>query len=166
MRPHNWEYCGPLLPSKVNPELDCTILTQERGYEVLGEMRRLLAPNRTAFLGHYFEDNIWWPERKIVTYRELVVGPGRDQFACLTLAGLDPALEPTLRSFDERFGIDIIACEANFLSFDLIRLPPDLPAFVRELYELCPNPVDGGWAQSLEIWEEMIARSKSIGLHW
>ena len=166
MRPYNWDYCGPLLPSKVNPTLDCIILPQQLGYEVLPTMRGLLAPDRTAFLGGYFEDNSWWPERKIVTYRELVIGPGRDQFACLGLAGMDPSREAPLRSFHQRFGIDIIHCESHSMSFELRSLPPDVPAFVRELYEFCPDPVDCGWAQSLDNWEEMIRKHPSISLHW
>lgn len=163
---HNWTYFGPLLPSRLNPQLDCIILPEQLGREMLGPMRRLLSPDRTAFLGGYFEDNHWWPERKIVAYRELVVGPGTDQFACLSLAGMEPSREAPLRSMDERFGIDLIVCEAQSLSFDLRTLPEDLPAFVRELYEFCPDPVDLGWAQSLEIWQELIARHMSVFLHW
>ena len=166
MRPYNREYCGPLLPSKLNPQLDCLILPATQAHAALRQLRQQLQPGQIAFMGEYFEDNIWWPERIITPYRELVVGPGSDQFDCLGLAGMDAKLVPRLRDWDRRYGIEIMLCDGRGLSFELRQLPADLPTFVRELYDFCPDPVDAGWAQSLENWEEMIATDRCVHLHW
>ncbi|MFN8613468.1 MAG: DUF4253 domain-containing protein [Vulcanimicrobiota bacterium] len=166
MSTHYQGHFGPLLPSKVNPSLDCIILPEGLARALLAATRDRLRPDWTAFLGGYFEDNVWWPERKIVAYRELVVGPGKDQFACLTLAGMDDSREAQLRRWDDRYGLQIICCEACSLSFELLRQPQDLDRLVEELYAFCPYPVDGGWVQSLENWRHLIEEHRQIDLHW
>ncbi|MBS2038568.1 DUF4253 domain-containing protein [bacterium] len=166
MGTHYQGHVGPLLPSRVNPKLDCIILPDRQAWNLLAPTRKRLPPGWTAFLGAYFEDNYWWPERKIVAYRELVIAPGEDQFACLCLAGMESSCEARLREWDQRFGLEILCCEATSLSFQLLNRPGDPAKFVAELYSFCPDPVDSGWVQSLDNWLKMVTEHGLITLHW
>ncbi len=161
---------GEVRPSKVNPNCPCLILPSERVIDDLRLLRSRLPPGLIAFIGDYSETNQFYPERVILAFHELVVGPDQHPLDALELVGTQNNTGVNLRQrlldWDARFGIELTEVKQSAIAFGLHRLPDDLPAFVAELYAVAPDPVDCGWAQSLEIWQEMIEAHHSVYLYW
>lgn len=161
---------GEVRPSKVNPNCPCLILPSERVIDDLRLLRSRLPPGLIAFIGDYSETNQFYPERVILAFHELVIGPGQHPLDALELVGTQNNTGVNLRQrlldWDARFGIELTEVKQRAIAFGLHRLPDDLPAFVAELYAVAPDPVDCGWAQSLEIWHEMIEAHHSVYLYW
>lgn len=155
---------GLVAASQVNPDLPCSVTSHDKLEERLEEVRAALAPGEVAFIGAYSElprigaGRVYW-------YREIVVGPGEDQWAIPRLAGTREVTD-ALRDLDRRFGLDIRSAERGAVGFRLDRLPDDVPALVDELYELSPDPVDIGWMQSKESWAESISETRAVYLWW
>ncbi|AEI45119.1 DUF4253 domain-containing protein [Paenibacillus mucilaginosus] len=129
-------------------------------------LQECLGPGLVAYAGA--ESSLG---RSSVWHREVVVGPGRDQFAIVEHAGTDAcnygmAMEDILaklKSFDERYGIRIREASWDSVGFDLVRRPDDIPAFCAELYEFCPDVVDQG-VDSMEALEELVREDGYIVL--
>jgi hypothetical protein len=158
-----------VVPSRVNPALPCVVTPYQVLTERLDEVRAALPAGQVAFIGAYSEK----PRigaGPVVWFREIVVGPGPDQFTIPVLAGTRTNtgcdLLPILRNFHERYGLDIRSAERDSVGFQLQRLPDDLPAFVDELYRISPDPVDIGWTQAPYIWVEQIAADRHVWLWW
>lgn len=160
---------GPVVPSRVNPSCPCVVTPLEHAEARLDEVRRALPPGLVAFQGAG-SDVRHWVTTRIDWFQEIAVGPGDDQWAILSLAAThcttDHVLLEVLRDFDRRLGIDVRMAQRDMLLFHLKRLPDDLTAFVEELYALAPDPVDIGFTQTKEFWEEQIAGHHKVGLWW
>ena len=159
---------GPVVPSKLNPDCPCVVLPDDEAARQLRNLR--LPTGLVAFMGAYSEISVWYPERSITTFRELVVGPGEHRFDVVKLArtgvnsGVD--LGEWLHRWDARYGVDLVLADQSTVSFRLTRMPEDLSDFVKELYRVAPDSVDLGYVGSLENWVEMIQKDQSVGLLW
>jgi hypothetical protein len=70
-----------------------------------------------------------------------------------------------LRQWDDAYGIDIYMADTDTIQLRLKRLPPDLPAFAKEVYAFCPDIVDQG-VGSVEALEQAIRESREVYLWW
>lgn len=83
---------------------------------------------------------------------EIVIGPGRDTLDILELAKTDAInydkdtaqLRHKLAQWHKNYGIDIWQAETDTIQLRFTRLPKDLAAFSREVYDFCPDIVDQG----------------------
>ena len=70
-----------------------------------------------------------------------------------------------LKVWDESYGIDIWHAETDTIQLRLERLPTDLDAFAREVYEFCPDIIDQGSGNISDIANYLRA-AKSLYLWW
>ena len=70
-----------------------------------------------------------------------------------------------LKQWDDAYGIDIYMADTDTIRLRLKRLPPDLPAFAKEVYAFCPDIVDQGMG-SVEALEQAIRESREVYLWW
>lgn len=158
--------CGPVGMATVGHQLVCLIRPQATVMADLQLVRQNLPPGWEAFIGSYSEINHYHPERRIEAFHELVVTAASSPWEVLTRVGLPEAVRDAVEQWDRRYGLRLIGAEPQALRFALLHLPEPLSEFVQELYALAPDPVDAGWAQSFEIWEELIRESGEVSLYW
>ncbi|MCA9070849.1 MAG: DUF4253 domain-containing protein [Planctomycetaceae bacterium] len=60
-----------------------------------------------------------------------------------------------LKRWDERFGIKIVRAEHDLVELELNTLPDDLDAFVREIYQFCPDTVSQGFGCFEEAYGDL-----------
>jgi hypothetical protein len=102
-----------------------------------------------------------------------VVAGANNQFDILRIAASDAVnygkdtedLVRILRSWDERFGIDIYAAQSDTIQLKLKSVPKDMKAFANEVYEFCPDIVDQGVGDVEKLAAE-IAATKTVFLWW
>jgi hypothetical protein len=136
----------------------------------LRRLRRDLPAGWVAYLGTTrFLGDETWPDGSV----ELVVAPGSAPMDILRIARTDAvnyglmteALILALSEWDRAWGVDILHAETDTIELALTRMPKDLPAFARDVYELCPDAVDQG-AGTIEALEREIASRRRVYLWW
>ena len=140
-----------------------------RAFEVVQRLRKRLPAGWVAFVG----TSRWLGEQKHDGSVEVVVGPGRDQLDILRLAQSDAinfdmdteALVKKLRAYAAIVPIDIWHAETDAIELDLASVPPDLPAFTKDVYAFCPDIVDQGIGSVAEL-EKALAKTKRLYLWW
>ena len=70
-----------------------------------------------------------------------------------------------LRVYDDEFGIDIFHAETDTIEFAFQKMPEDLAAFCKDLYEFCPDIVDQGTG-TVELLEKEIREREQVFLWW
>jgi hypothetical protein len=70
-----------------------------------------------------------------------------------------------LKSWDASYGITLSGIGFDWLRLELTRLPPDIQAFAREVYEFCPDTVEQGVADVDALALE-IERTRVVQLWW
>lgn len=70
-----------------------------------------------------------------------------------------------LRDWDRRYGIEIVGASFDWVEVRFRRLPRDLEAFAREVYEFCPDSVEQG-VGSLGALEREIEGRRGVFLWW
>jgi hypothetical protein len=151
-----------------NPDARVVSVRAAKAPHILQTMRQELGPGLVAFVGHI--DVLADPR---ADGAEVVVAKGADQFDILRVAKSDAAnydkdtedLITRLKSYDEKYGIDIFHAELDTIEFKLRTLPKDLRAFCKDLYEFCPDIVEQG-AGDLQTLEKEISRAQSVYLWW
>lgn len=70
-----------------------------------------------------------------------------------------------LQRWDAAFGLDLQGVGFDWLEAEFRRLPPDMLAFAREVYEFCPDVVDQG-TETVEALAQEMRRSNRLYLWW
>lgn len=69
-----------------------------------------------------------------------------------------------LSKWDQAYGLDITAVDTDRVEFVLKRLPDDLDAFVREIYQFCPDTVDQGFGCFADAYGDADAEDLPAGV--
>ncbi|KAF1038158.1 MAG: hypothetical protein GAK35_03834 [Herbaspirillum frisingense] len=131
-------------------------------------VRRELPPNWVAFVGT--TNSLASPKAEGA---EIVVGPGRGPLDILDIAQTDAVnhgmvtkdLKEHLQAWQDKYGIDIRQAETDTISMTLGKMPSDLAAFSREVYEFCPDIVEQGTG-TVEALEATIREHQRVFLWW
>jgi len=70
-----------------------------------------------------------------------------------------------LQRWDAAFGLDLQGVGFDWLEAEFRRLPSDMMAFAKEVYEFCPDVVDQG-TETVEALAQEMRRSKRLYLWW
>lgn len=104
---------------------------------------------------------------------ELVAIETNDQFDILRAAqsnGLNfditnEMVIAKLRSWDEKYGVNIWHAETDTIQLTLENLPSDLKSFANEVYKFCPDIIDQGSGNVSDI-SDYLQAEKAIYLWW
>lgn len=150
-------------------ETACSVTVSERAArELLPRIRSRLEPGMLAYIG-----TTQWLGDEQPDGVEVAIGQGNSQFDILRQARSDAAnydmttedLITKLQDYDTQYGIDIFHAETDTIEFRLLRVPEDMDAFARDLYEFCPDIVDQG-VGSLEALKASILQNQQVYLWW
>lgn len=151
-----------------NEEARSVVVSENDAPRIVEQLRPLLGPGLLAFIGctnslaeHAEEGS------------EVVVAVGSTQFDILRVAQSDAVnydmetedLVRKLAQYDRDYGIDIFHAETDIIEFKLKKMPPDISAFCKDLYEFCPDIVDQGIG-TVEELEKAVAEYGHIYLWW
>ncbi len=64
-----------------------------------------------------------------------------------------------------KYGLIVIGCSKDWLQVEFDKMPADLDAFTKEVYEFCPDSVDQG-VGTIENLKEAIKEKKGVWLWW
>lgn len=67
--------------------------------------------------------------------------------------------------WNSKYGLIVIGCSRDWLQVEFERLPTDLDAFAKEVYEFCPDSVDQG-VGTIDKLKEVIKEMKGVWLWW
>jgi hypothetical protein len=70
-----------------------------------------------------------------------------------------------LSEWKAKYGFIVIGCSLDWLHLEFDKLPDDLDAFAKEVYDFCPDSVDQG-VGSLEALSQAIKEMKGVWLWW
>jgi hypothetical protein len=98
---------------------------------------------------------------------------GTDPYALLHVMGTNgwnynispDSIIVRLQRWDAAFGLDLQGVGFDWLEAEFGRLPPDMLAFAREVYEFCPDVVDQG-TETVEALAQEMRRSNRLYLWW
>jgi hypothetical protein len=144
------------------------LVPEDAAERLLRAVRAQLPPGYVAFVGT--SRSLAEPPAEGV---EVVVGPGKSQFDILRIAASDAVnydmetedLIKVLQKWDQLYGIDIVAAETDTIQLTLNRLPPDVLALAKEVYEFCPDIVDQGIGSVSALASE-IKSTRRVYLWW
>jgi hypothetical protein len=144
------------------------VIPEDRATLLVSDIRKQLPLGFLAFMG-----TTRWLGDENHNGVEVVVGKGESQFDILRLARTDACncdlgtedIIGKLQSWHESCGIDIFHAETDTIELSLLKLPADMQAFARDVYEFCPDIVDQG-VGSVEALEESIWDSRQVYLWW
>ena len=137
---------------------------------MLQRLRRALPAGWMAFAGtDQFLDDTPPPSGSI----EVVVARGVAPFDILRVARSDAtnfdlqteALVHALTAWNDAWGVTIEHATTDTIELTLRRLPPDVDAFAREVYALCPDVVDQGTGTVAALADDIRARH-GVFLWW
>ena len=117
------------------------LVPREQAAEFLDKLRDLLPLHFQAFIG----TTHWQSGEHHEGWEELVILASDSPLECVRVAatageGLTNAqLLMRLRTWDLRYGVDVLGAEAESLTFRLFNPPSDAEAFYRELQGFCSN---------------------------
>ena len=131
-------------------------------------VRKKLPPGLVAFIGT--TQSLTKPPAVGV---EIVVGSGNYPLGILEIAKTDAVnynmvtkhLKEKLSKWHTSYGIDIWQAETDTIQLKLNKLPTNIRAFAREVYEFCPDIVDQG-VGSLPALEKAIKEQRGLFLWW
>ncbi|WP_013627101.1 DUF4253 domain-containing protein [Rubinisphaera brasiliensis] len=144
------------------------VASHDRSPQLVAEMREHLGQNLICFVG-----TTRWLGDEEHDGDEIVVANGNSQFDILRIARSDAInygmetddLIKKLRVYDDEFGIDIFHAETDTIEFAFQKMPEDLAAFCKDLYEFCPDIVDQGTG-TVELLEKEIREREQVFLWW
>jgi hypothetical protein len=98
---------------------------------------------------------------------------GTDPYALLRVMGTNgwnynispDSIVVRLQRWDAAFGLDLQGVGFDWLEAEFRRLPPDMMAFAKEIYEFCPDVVDQG-TETVEALAKEMRRSNRLYLWW
>ena len=64
-----------------------------------------------------------------------------------------------------KYGLIVIGCSRDWLQVEFDKMPTDLDAFTKEVYEFCPDSVDQG-VGTIEKLKEAIKEMRGVWLWW
>ena len=64
-----------------------------------------------------------------------------------------------------KYGLIVIGCSRDWLQLEFDKLPTDIDAFAKEVYEFCPDSVDQG-VGTIDKLKEAIKEMKGVWLWW
>jgi hypothetical protein len=70
-----------------------------------------------------------------------------------------------LKSWDTKYGIEILGADYDWVDFTITVPSDSIPDFAKEVYEFCPDAVDQGVGEVVEL-EKMIGEFKRLVLWW
>ena len=70
-----------------------------------------------------------------------------------------------ISEWNDKFGLNVIACGRDWLEIEFIKIPKDLDKFSKEVYEFCPDSVDQGVGE-IENLKLMIKQMNGLWLWW
>lgn len=70
-----------------------------------------------------------------------------------------------VKSWQSKYGINIIGCSRDWLHIEFYRLPKDLNSFASEVYKFCPDSVDQG-VGTVEELKVAIVQMNGLWLWW
>lgn len=152
-----------------NPEARSVVVPKTQSRQLLEQIRNELGPNTIAFVG----TTRWLGDEQHPDGEEIVVARGGSQFDILRVAQSDAVnfdmetedLIQKLAEYNHAYGIDIFHAETDTIEFRFLKLPGDMPAFCKDLYEFCPDIVDQG-VGSVEAMEREIRKTQEVFLWW
>lgn len=141
---------------------------EKKAFELMKELRKQIAPGLVVFIG-----TMRWLGDFKPHGVELVIGPGQSHLdivrhARTNACNYDMATEDLVKKlqlYDEQIGIDITHAETDAIRFEMSSLPTDLAAFVKDLYEFCPDLIDQGCGSEAALLEQ-IKRDRRVCLWW
>jgi uncharacterized protein DUF4253 len=144
------------------------VVPEDQARPLVFDIRKQLPSGLLAFVG----TTRWLGDEKHEGV-EVVVGRGGSQFDILRLARSDACnydmdtedIIRRLRAWHESCGIDIFHAETDTIELSLLKLPGDVRAFARDVYEFCPDIVDQG-VGSVEALEKAIEDYRQVYLWW
>lgn len=144
------------------------VVPPDQSQQAVAELRNQLGPNLVCFIG----TTQWLGDEKH-DGSEIVVSSGESQFEILRIARSDAInygmetedIIKKLKQYDDQFGIDIFHAETDTIEFSFIKMPEDLDAFCKDLYEFCPDIVDQGTG-TVEQLKQEIKERKQVFLWW
>lgn len=146
-----------------------SIIIPEKGHKKsLYKIREKLPEGVIAFIGTTRNLS---PEQ--VKGVELVVINSTDKFDILRVSQSDginygitnEKLIEKLKSWDEKYEVDIWHAETDTIQLTIESLPKDLSEFAQEIYEFCPDIVDQGSGNISDI-SDYLKAEKAIYLWW
>jgi hypothetical protein len=104
---------------------------------------------------------------------QLSILRGNDPYALLRVMGTNgwnynispDSIIVRLQQWNAAFGLDLQGVGFDWLEAEFGRLPPDMLAFAREVYEFCPDVVDQG-TDTVEALAQEMRRSNRLYLWW
>jgi uncharacterized protein DUF4253 len=144
------------------------VVPKNESRAIVRRLRSQLLPGWIAFIG----TSRWLGDERHDGV-EIVVGPGDSQLEILRAARSNAAnynmnteaLVKKLRVYDQRYGIDIFHAESDTIEFTMLRMPEDVMAVARDLYEFCPDIVDQGLG-SIQRLRDELDRTHMVYLWW
>lgn len=151
-----------------NSEARSVVVSERDAPRIVEQLRAQIGPGLLAFIGCTRS-----LEEGAEEGNEVVVGVGDSQFDILRIAQSDAVnydmetddLVRRLEQYDRDYGIDIFHAETDTIEFKLKKMPNDISAFCKDLYEFCPDIVDQG-VGTVEELEKAVAKSGHIFLWW
>ena len=151
-----------------DPNAKSVVASHDRSQELVAEMREQLGQSLICFVG-----TTRWLGDEEHDGDEIVVANGNSQFDILRIARSDAInygmetddLIKKLKVYDEQFGIEIFHAETDTIQFVFLKMPEDLTAFCKDLYEFCPDIVNQGTG-SVELYEKEIKEREQVFLWW
>ena len=144
------------------------VVPHDQSAELIAQFREQLGPNLICFIG----TTRWLGDEKH-DGDEIVVAKGTTQFDILRVSRADAInyemetedLIKKLKDYDNQFGIDVFHAETDTVEFSFVKMPEDLSAFCKDLYQFCPDIVDQGTG-TVERLEQEINERKQVFLWW
>jgi hypothetical protein len=80
--------------------------------------------------------------------------------------GLDNSkIVKKVSDWKSKYGLIVIGCSRDWLQLEFDRLPTDIDAFTKEVYEFCPDSVDQG-VGTIDKLKEAMKKMKGVWLWW
>lgn len=104
---------------------------------------------------------------------ELVIGLGNGPLDILQVAQTDAInydmqtkdLQTKLAKWNKAYGIDVWQAETDTIQLRFVKMPRNIEAFAKEVYEFCPDIVDQGAGTQRALIQEM-QQQKGVTLWW
>ncbi len=140
-----------------------TETTEEKGIEVVKKLKEKY--REYGYLIYVFESE---DDKKNVA-----VIKGKDDLDILKYRRTDGInydidnedLVKKISEWKTKYGLILIGCSRDWLQVEFDKMPTDLDAFAKEVYEFCPDSVDQG-VGTIEKLKEAIKEMKGVWLWW
>ncbi len=140
-------------------------VSRKKAVEAVKTLRAAIGPN--GYLAYYAEQHFGIEPDKIAVIRS------DDPFEMLRVRhtnGINYEIEneaviAKLKEWDERFGLNLIGADFDWVEAEFRTRPDDMAAFAKEVYEFCPDVVDQG-VGTVEALADEMRRTNTLYLWW